>query len=230
MELKKVFEAAENGSMTYEQFKEAADKAGAKFVDLSEGGYVSSHKYEDDISAKTKEIETLNGTISTRDTDLETLKKQLEEAGADATKLQEATESLAALQTKYDGDMKSYKEQLKKQAYEFAVKEFANTQKFTSAAAKREFERSMIAKELKMDKDKILGADDFVTAYKADNSDSFVTEPADPSGSEGGGGDDGTTPHFVAPTKPTGGEGGDPTGGFGAAFHFTGVRPMPDAK
>ena len=229
MELKKVFEAAENDTMTYEQFKEAADKAGAKFVDLSEGGYVSSHKYDDDIAAKNQEIETLNGTISTRDTDLETLKKQLEEAGADATKLQEATESLAALQTKYDGDMKSYKDQLKKQAYEFAVREFANTQKFTSAAAKREFERSMIAKELKMDKDKILGADDFVTAYKADNSDSFVADPETPP-EDGNDGDDGNTPHFVAPTQPQGDKGGDPTGGFGSAFHFTGVRPMPETK
>ena len=40
MELKKVFEAAENGTLTYEQFEEAAKNAGAKFVDLSEGGYV----------------------------------------------------------------------------------------------------------------------------------------------------------------------------------------------
>lgn len=224
MELKKVFESAENGTLTYEQFEEVAKKAGAKFVDLSEGGYVSSHKYDDDLAAKAKEIETLNGTLSTRDTDLATLKKQLEEAGADATKLQEATASLAALQTKYDGDTKAYKEQLKKQAYEFAVKEFSNTQKFTSAAAKREFERSMIAKELKMDKDKILGAEDFVTAYKADNSDSFVTEPeTPPEGTQGG---DDTTPHFVQPTQPQGDNGGDPTGGF--HFNFTGVRPMPE--
>lgn len=226
MELKKVFEAVENGAMTYEQFKEAADKAGAKFVDLSEGGYVSSHKYEDDIAAKTKEIETLNGTITTRDTDLETLKKKLEEAGVDATKLQEATESLAALQTKYDGDMKNYKAQLKKQAYEFAVKEFAGTQKFSSKAAKELFIQKMTAKELKMENDKILGADDFVKAYKADNSDSFVTEPETPP--EGGNGGDDTTPHFVHPTQPQGDNGGDPTGGFASAFHFTGVRPIPE--
>lgn len=220
MKLKEVFEAAENGALTYEQFEEAAKKAGAKFVDLSEGGYVSSHKYEDDLAAKAKEIETLNGTITTRDTDLEALKKQLEDAGVDATKLQEATESLAALQSKYDGDMKSYKEQLKKQAYEFAVREFTNTQKFSSTAAKRDFERSLLAKELKMDKDKILGADDFVTAYKADNADAFVTEAGgEPEGED--------VPHFV---HPTGGQGGqsDPTGGF--HFNFTGVRPMPESK
>lgn len=225
MELKKVFEAAENGAMTWEQFEEAAKKAGAKFVDLSEGGYVSSHKYEDDLAAKAKEIETLNGTITTRDTDLEALKKQLEEAGVDATKLQEATANLAALQTKYDGDMKSYKEQLKKQSYEFAVKEFANTQKFTSKAAKEFFIESMKKAELKMDKDKILGADDFVTSYKADNSDSFVTEPETP---PDGAGQEDDIPHFVHPTQQGQGAGQDPTGGF--HFNFTGVRPMPEGK
>lgn len=221
MELKKVFETVENGTLTWEQFEEIAKKNNAKFVDLSDGGYVSSHKYEDDIAAKTKEIETLNGTITTRDTDLAELKKQLEAAGVDATKLQEATEGLAALQAKYDGDMKSYKEQLKKQAYEFAVKEFTSNQKFTSKAAKEYFEKALIAKELKMDKDKILGADDFLTAYKAEDPSAFVTEPETPP--DGGqGGDDENTPHFVHPTQPQGDDGGD------FHFNFTGVRPMPE--
>lgn len=226
MDLKKVFESAENGMLTYEQFEAKAKELKAKFVDLSEGGYVSTNKYNDDLAAKAKEIETLNGTISTRDTDLEALKKQLEEAGADATKLQEATANLTALQSKYDNDMKSYKDQLKRQSYEFAVKEFTNSQKFSSAAAKRDFERSLLAKELKMEKDKILGADDFVTAYKAENADAFVTEPETPPEGDGGnGGED--TPHFVHPTTPTG-DGKDPTGGF--HFNFTGVRPMPEQK
>lgn len=221
MELKQVFEKAENGTLTWEQFQEAAK--GAKFVDLTEGNYVSKNKYDDEIAAKTKEIETLNGTISTRDTDLENLKKQLEDAGADATKIQELTDSLTTLQTKYDGDMKSYKEQLKKQAYEFAVKEFTNTQKFTSSAAKRDFERSLLAKELKMDKGSILGADDFVKSYKADNADAFVTEPETPPEPAG---NPENIPHFVHPTDPAGSSGAaDPTGGF--HFNFTGVRPMP---
>lgn len=221
MELKQVFEKAENGTLTWEQFQEAAK--GAKFVDLTEGNYVSKNKFDDEIAAKTKEIETLNGTISTRDTDLENLKKQLEDAGADATKIQELTDSLTTLQSKYDGDMKSYKEQLKKQAYEFAVKEFTNTQKFTSSAAKRDFERSLLAKELKMDKGSILGADDFVKSYMADNADAFVTEPETPPEPAGNPED---IPHFVHPTDPAGSSGAtDPTGGF--HFNFTGVRPMP---
>ena len=224
MELKKVFESAENGTLNWEQF-EAATK-GAKFVDLSEGGYVSVNKHNDELAAKAKEIETLNATITTRDTDLETLKKQLEEAGVDAAKLKEATDSLATLQNKYDGDMKAYKAQLRKQSYEFAVREYANTQKFSSKAAKELFIQKMTAKELKMEGNTILGADDFVTAYKADNSDSFVTEQETPP--EGAGTEEATTPHFVHPTAPSGPDSKDPTGGF--HFNFTGVRPMPENK
>ena len=222
MELKKVFESAENGMLTYEQFKQICENEKAKFVDLSEGKYVSVSKHNDELNAKAEEIEALNSTIATRDTDLADLQKQLEAAGADAGKLKEATDSLAALQTKYDGDMKAYKDELRKQSYKFAVKEFANSQKFTSKAAKEYFIKSMEEKDLKMEGDKILGADDFVTAYKVDNSDSFVTEPETPP--EGDGPED--KPHFIHPAGNGGTGGQDPTGGF--HFNFTGVRPMPE--
>jgi hypothetical protein len=99
MKIKEVFEQAENGALTYEQFLEAAKAGGANFVDLKEGGYVSANKYQDELAAKVKEIETLNSTMSTRDADLEGPKKQLEEAGADAGKLEEVTACLKELQT-----------------------------------------------------------------------------------------------------------------------------------
>lgn len=231
MEIKELFDKAENGTLTYEQFEAAAKEGKAKFVDLSEGKYVSTNKYNDDIAAKAKEIETLNETITTRDTDLAGLKQQLADAGADATKLQEVTDSLAGLQTKYDNDTKAYKDQLKKQAYEFAVKEFASGKKFTSNAAKQYFIQSMIKEDLKMDKEgKIMGADDYVTSFSKDNDDAFVKEP-DPDNGGNGAGDAGsgdpTIPHFIGSTQGqnqgTGNNGG--AGGFN--FNFTGVRPKP---
>lgn len=228
MKIKEVFDKAENGVLTYDQFLEAVKAAGANFVDLKEGGYVSANKYQDELAAKAKEIETLNATMSTRDADLEGLKKRLEEAGADAGKLDELTASLKELQNKYDGDTKAYKEQLKKQAYEFAVKEFAGSKNFSSKAAKRDFIQSMLAKELKMDGDKILGADDFVTAYSEDNADAFIEEYDDYDGGDyqdsGDDEDYGEIPYF-ADTTPGTPASNDPTGGFN--FNFTGVRPMP---
>lgn len=225
-DVKELFDQAENGTLTYEQFMAFAKEANVKLVDLNEGGYVSKNKYESELEAKTKEIETLNGTISTRDTDLETLKKQLENAGADTSKLAELTEQFNALQSKYDTDSKSYKKQLSKQAYEFAVKEYAATKNFSSQAAKRDFIQSMIAKELKMEGDSILGADDFVKAYTENNQDAFITEYNDDDDDEFVPED---KPQFIGSTP--GAEDthtSDPTGGFLSAMHFTPIRPIPN--
>ena len=225
MEIKELFDKAENGTLTYEQFEAAATAAKAKFADLSEGNYVSKHKYESELSAKSKEIETLNGTIATRDTDLEGLKKQLEAAGTDAGKLEELNGQLATLQNTYTEATKKYEQQLAHQAYEFAVKEFAATKKFTSQAAKRDFTQSMIAENLKFKDNKILGAEDFVQAYTENNADAFVVEnpdPNPPTSPQGGA----PLPQFAGPTP-----GGQPapvdSNAFANAFHFTGVRPIP---
>lgn len=177
MNVKEIFDKAENNTLTWEQFEAAAKEGNAKFADLNEGGYVSKRKYEDEIKSKDDAISKLNETISARDTDLTGLKEQLAAAGADADKIAEVTNSLTELQTKYDADVKSYKEQLKSQAYEFAVKEFASGKNFTSNAAKRDFIQSMIAENLNLGKNGlIMGAEDFVKQYTDDNADAFVVD------------------------------------------------------
>lgn len=230
-DLKELFDQVEGGVLDYEQFAELLKTNNIKLVDLNEGGYVSKNKYESELESKSKEIETLNGTISTRDTDLETLKKQLEEAGADTTKLNDLTSQFQALQEKYDADSKAYKKQLSKQAYEFAVKEFASKQNFSSQAAKRDFIQSMIAKDLKMENDSILGADDFVKAYTENNQDAFILDE------DFNYDDDDNEEEFVPESVPQfvsstpGAEDthtSDPTGGFLNAFHFTPIHPMPE--
>lgn len=217
MTVKEIFDNAENGTLTWEQFQTAMGTA--KFVDLSEGNYVSKRKYDDDITSKDSQISTLNSTIGERDKDLAGLKKQLTEAGTDAEKLTQLTGEFDTLKNKYDADTKSFKAQLKKQAYEFAVKDFANSKKFTSKAAKRDFIQSMIAKDLKYEDNKIIGADDFVTMYSAENADAFAIESNN----------EPQKPQFVAPTQ-----GSEPTpqeqNAFLNAFHFTGVRQQPQQK
>ncbi len=216
MKLEEVFQKAEGGSLTYEQLKQLAPDA--KFVDLSEGGYYAKAKHEDELAAKDKQIEQLNATIKTRDTDLSTLKTKLEEAGTDGEKLTALTSELDGLKSKYDTEVKSYREQLRKQSYEFAVKEYANTQKFTSQAAKRDFVQSMIAKDLKMEKDTILGADDFVKVYQEANSDAFVVEEPPATPPENGN----PKPSFGQPTPPT--PAPDQQDEFSKLFTFDGVR------
>lgn len=168
--IKELFDKAENGALTYEQFEQACKGANIKLANLSTGEYVSKQKYDDDIS--------------TRDTDLKNVQKQLEKVNGDSEKLKTVTADLEKLQGKYEA-----------QAYEFSVKEYANSKKFTSNAAKRDFVNSMIAKNLKVENGKIIGADDFVTAYSADNADAFVTEKSEEPKKP--------VPQFVGSTVPT---------------------------
>lgn len=220
MNIKDLFDNAENGTLTWTQFEALAKSGGAKFTDLSEGKYVSKAKYDDDIKAKDTSIEQLNGTISQRDTDLGNLKTQLANAGTDAEKLTKLQSEFDTLQGKYTTELAEYQQKLAAQQYEFAVREFANGQKFSSNAAKRDFTTAMIGANLKFDNGKIMGADDFVKSYSQDNEDAFIKE------------DDGGTPppqptqpkpHFAG---PTGGStpGSDPKPMFG--FNFTPIRPI----
>jgi len=218
MDIKELFDNADNGTLNYEQFVEAAQQAGAKFTDLNEGKYVSKKKYEDELAGKVSEIETLNGTLSTRDTDLAELQKRLEEVGVDGDKLAKLTADFDALKGKYDEESKAYKNQLKKQAYEFAVKEFANGQKFSSNAAKRDFIQSMIAKDLKMEGDNILGALDFVKAYSENNADAFIEDKSEPEYNA-------TKPQFITQTQGAIDVTPDVTSEFMNAMHFTNIRP-----
>ena len=215
MNIKEIFKNAENGTLTFDEFMAAAKEGGAKFCDLSEGNYVAKSKYTDDLKAKDEQIETLNTTISTRDTDLADLKTKLEKAGTNVEKITSLTNDLTALQGKYDTDTKNFKDQIAHQAYEFAVKEFASTKNFTSNAAKRDFINSLISENLKLDNNKIMGADDFVTKYTQSNADAFVVEEpeVDPTPTT-------PKPTFVNPTGGT--EPNQDSNPF--HFSFTGVR------
>jgi len=192
MNIKELFDKAEDGILTYDQFEALAKEMGAKFADLSDGKYVSKSKYESDLKTSNQQVESLNSqiealnsTITTRDEDLANLQKQLELAGEDKAKLDELNASMTDLQAKYEADMQANEAKLHQQSYEFAVKEYANSQKFSSTAAKRDFIRAMIEKNLLMEGDKLIGGDDFRDAYAAENNDAFYVEkepelPAEP--------------------------------------------------
>lgn len=214
MNVKDLFGKSEDGTLTYEQFKQFASEAKAKFVDLSEGGYVSKDKYTDDLAAKDLQITTLNEGIQKRDTDLADLTAKLTSAGNDVEKLNQVSTDLTNLQNKYQEDINKYQSQLAAQAYEFAVKDFANAQNFTSNAAKRDFINSMVGKKLTMSEGKIMGADDFVAEYAQNNADAFVVASPEPS-PEGE-----PKPQFV--NKTPGLNDGNNSNVF--SFNFTGVR------
>ena len=207
MNIKDIFDKAENGTLTFEQFEALAKEGKAKFADLSEGNYVSKSKYDDDLGSKDEAMKQLNDTIAQRDTDLADLQTKLKDAGTDTTKLAELQSSFDTLQNKYTEDMKAYQEKLAEQKYEFAVKEFAGGFEFSSQAAKRDFVREMIGESLKMKEDTIIGADDFKKAYEEKNIDAFVSkqEPQTPAPAKEADKPQfvSTTPGGAAPKTPT---------------------------
>ena len=172
--LKELFDGAENGTLTYEQFSGLVKTGGHKLADLSKGEYVSKKKYEDDLSGKDSIIADLNATIDTRNSDIKSIQEKLDKAGTDSAMIENLSGELSALQAKYDAATKEYADKLNKQAYEFAVKDFASNQSFSSNAAKRDFINSMLAKELPMENGSIMGANDYMAEYAKDNSDAFV--------------------------------------------------------
>lgn len=227
--LKQFFEQA-GGSLTYDELESMIKESGSKFVDLTDGNYVAKNKYDNEIQTLNAQIEALNGTIGTRDTDLADLKAKLEASGADSDKIASLTKDFEALQGKYNEDTKAYEEKLRKQSYEFAVREFANSKDFSSKAAKRDFVQTMINEGLKMKDGQIIGADDFVNHYKEENSDAFFENADDWYEGDYEEEADYTPeyqPQFVAPT-PGGEPVHDATQAFTEAFHFTGVRPTPE--
>ena len=176
--LKELFEQAEGGTLTYDQFNKAVKNSGYKIADLSKGDYVAKKKYEDDLSTKDSIIADLNATIDTNKSDLQSFKEKLDKAGTDSTTIENLSNDLQALQKKYEADTKAYQDKLQSQAYEFAVNEYSNTLSFTSEAAKREFRRAMKEKNLPMENGNIMGAQDYMTEYAKTNADSFVQAKA----------------------------------------------------
>lgn len=190
-----------NGAITWEQFTQAVASKGYKLADLSTGNYVAKKKYDDDCTSRDTQIKDLTEQISSRDKDLSALQKQLKADGTDSqTKLTELTDKLTKLQGDYDTAKKDYETRLAKQAYESAVKLYAVDKKFTSTAARRDFENQLLSANLKMDNGTIQGVDTFEAEYRKNNADAFVVEKEPEPNNNGE--QTPPLPTFVQPTAP----------------------------
>lgn len=174
-------------------------------------------KTTDQIKSLEGQVTDLQSQIAQRDTDLASLRESLTAAQADATKLTDAQAALTALQSKYDADQKDWAAKTSAQAYNFAVREKANSLNFTSEAAKRDFIAQATAKKLPMQDSAILGFDDFVKVYQTENDGAFKTEdaPSDKNAQP--------VPSVTVPQNNTPQGNLKPESVFG--FNFAGIRP-----
>jgi outer membrane murein-binding lipoprotein Lpp len=209
----------DGGALTYDQIEAAATEAKINGVNIADGSYISRAKYDDKVNTLNQQVKDLNGQVTQRDADLTDLQTKLTAAQTDATKLTEAQQALTGLQSKYDTDKQAWEQKNAQQAYEFMVREKANGLQFSSRAAKNEFIREAISKDFKVDGDTLLGYEDFVTKYKADDPTAFATENTQQQQTP----PEKKKPDIVLP----GNQPPAPDDKNGFHFGFTGVRPMP---
>lgn len=184
MELKDVLSAETLAKVEAEisEHNAKADKTKkVKFVDLSEGGYVSKDKYDDKTAALQNQINDLTAQIKTRDSDLADFRGQLEAANGDKTKLAEVQAKFADLQNQYTQEKTDWETRLKKQTYESLVKEQASLLSFSSNAAKKAFIHEAIEKDFKVDGETLLGFTDWLTKYKESDPAAFASDNPAPS-------------------------------------------------
>ena len=185
----------ESGALTYEEFAAKVKEAGLNVVNIADGSYVSRNKFNDTVNGLKTQVTDLQGQIAQRDTDLAGLNDKLASAQTDAGQLTAAQQALTALQTKYDKDLKAWEAKNAQQAYEYAVRTAAGREKFSSAAAQKQFVAEAIKQGFKMDGDTLMGYTDFLAKYKTEDPGAFITEEPAPAPAP--------APQIVLPGKST---------------------------
>ena len=164
------------GSLSFAQFTEKLDASDkVKLINLKDGGYVGKDKFDamqTERDGLRTQLQTANTTIqSYKDMDIEGIKQAAKD-----------------WETKYNADTQALRDQLADMAYRHTVEAAVSGLKFTSAAARKAFVSDLTAKKLTVQDGKLLGLDDFVSAYKQNDPSAFAP--------------DAPVPKFVKPGTP----------------------------
>lgn len=166
------------GKELYEQVKARIDEVNGnepdklkhvRYVDLSEGNYISKEKY--------------NATA----TELDGVKKQLTEANTQIQSFQgqdvDIEKKTAEWEAKYKADTKALQDKLDAQARSHAEEMFLSGYQFTSKAARNGVLEEIRRKQFKIDDaGQILGAKEYIQSLTSDEDykGAFVSEPSAP--------------------------------------------------
>lgn len=144
-----------------------------KIGNLGSGNYVGKEKFdakETEIAGLKEQLNNANAEIqSYKDMDIDSIKQ-----------------SVSDWENKYNKDTQELQDKLAQKDYEYKVKEKVSNLKFTSESAKKSFVADLIAKNLKLENDTILGFDDFVQTYKQTDPNAFESDKKPPQFSNGG--------------------------------------------
>lgn len=133
------------------------------------------------ISEKDTKIDELSKDLDNVTTERDDLKTQLSNANTEIQSYKEMDvdgikQKISDWETKYDTDTKALQEKLAKKDYDHTVEKMVEGLKFSSTSAKKAFTNDLIAKELKIENNSLLGFDDFVKEYKESDPGAFVPE------------------------------------------------------
>jgi len=133
---------------------------------------------------KTQEIENLKTELATVNTKLGEANVQIEKfTGLDVEGIKKEADEWKNKYTEFENKSKSDKEafekQLQDQQYDFKVKEFVNSQKFTSDFAKKAFENEFKTQGFKIGEDgNFMGGNDYLKTFGEKNQGVFTVEEA----------------------------------------------------
>lgn len=134
-----------------------------RFVDLSEGGYVSKEKYGELDTAKKgieKQLKEANDTIeSYKDMDIEGIKK-----------------SAADWKKKYDDDTQKLNQQIEADRKAFAAERYIAGQKIKSPLSRKAILQEFLAQNLEFKDGAFTGADEYMEKVRKQYPDEFEQE------------------------------------------------------
>lgn len=165
-------------------------------LELLAGGRLAKEDIEAIMAEYGKSKTANESTIATLTAERDGLQRQLDSANEEIQSYKdmdiEGIKTAAAnWKEKYDIDTAALKQELESVNYGFAVKEAVGGLDFTSESAKKAFVADLTAKGLPLQEGKLLGLEDFVSAYKESDPNAFVEAgekvPQIVSGGTGGG-------------------------------------------
>lgn len=138
-----------------------------RFVDLSEGGFVSKEKYKELETAKNgvdKQLKDANATIkSYKDMDIDGIKQ-----------------SAADWEAKYEKDTAALNEQIETDRKRFAAERFLDGQKIKSPLSRKAILQEFLAQDLAFKDGAFVGADEYMKDVREKYPDEFETEENKP--------------------------------------------------
>lgn len=152
-----------------------------RFVDLSEGGYISKEKYQ------------------TLKTQAEGLDKQLKEANTEIQSykgmdIEGIKQKASEWEEKYKTDTQALQEKMNQQAYDFEAERYMGKFKFSSELARKAALSEFREKKFQLQDGAFLGADDFMKQMRESNPAAFVVDDQQPPAS-------GQHQSFIRPTS-----------------------------